>query len=330
VRLGGDDATIDFAGPSEDHRFTRVEGASHGPCNRIEPNAKRGEHRDPRDRTRRRRRLRPDRLRSLRTSSRSSPVPARLPDTRGGLAADRQLHSAPADLGVVAEADGQIIGSNFLDERGPIKGVGPITIDPEAQGHGVGRRLLEAVMARGADARGIRLFQDSFNMQSLSLYASLGFEVREPAVVMSGAPKSLPPSGTQVRPLEVDDLEECERLCIGVHGFERTSELRDAIQTPALSPFVAVRDGRITAYATTVTFFPAAHGVAETEDDLCALIAGALTAGEEPASFLLPTRQADLFRWCLNQGMRPVKPMTYMTIGEYREPAGGWIPSVLY
>ncbi|MCW2685519.1 MAG: hypothetical protein JWR37_409 [Mycobacterium sp.] len=236
----------------------------------------------------------------------------------------------PRIWGVVAEADGQIIGSNFLDERGPIKGVGPITIDPEAQGHGVGRRLMEAVMARGADARGIRLFQDSFNMQSLSLYASLGFEVREPAVVMSGAPKSGPPSGTQVRPLEVDDLEECERLCIGVHGFERTSELRDAIQTPALSPFVAVRDGRITAYATTVTFYPAAHGVAETEDDLCALIAGALTAGEEPASFLLPTRQADLFRWCLNQSMRPVKPMTYMTIGEYREPAGGWIPSVLY
>jgi GNAT superfamily N-acetyltransferase len=236
----------------------------------------------------------------------------------------------PRIWGIVAEADGRIIGSNFLDERGPITGVGPITIDPEAQGRGVGRRLMEAAIARGADARGIRLFQDSFNMQSLSLYASMGFEVREPAAVISGSPKSGPPSGIQVRPLEVDDVEECERLCLSVHGFERTSELCDAIQTPALSPFVAVRDGRITAYATTVTFFPAAHGVAETEDDLCSLIAGALAGSEDPASFLVPTRQTDLFRWCLSHGMRPVKPMTYMTLGEYREPDGGWIPSVLY
>jgi hypothetical protein len=60
------------------------------------------------------------------------------------------------------------------------------------------------------------------------------------------------------------------------------------------------------------------------------LIAGALAADEVPASFLVPTRQAGLFRWCLSQGLRPIKPMTYMTIGEYRESDGSWIPSVLY
>ena len=60
------------------------------------------------------------------------------------------------------------------------------------------------------------------------------------------------------------------------------------------------------------------------------LILGALAQGEQPASFLLPTRQAGLFRWCLEEGLRVVKPMTYMTIGEYREPVGCWIPSVLY
>ena len=60
------------------------------------------------------------------------------------------------------------------------------------------------------------------------------------------------------------------------------------------------------------------------------MIAGALAAGEVPASFLVPTRQAGLFRWCLSNGLRPIKPMTYMTLGEYPEPDGGWIPSVLY
>jgi GNAT superfamily N-acetyltransferase len=236
----------------------------------------------------------------------------------------------PAIWGVVAEADGRILGSNFLDERGPITGVGPITVDPKAQGHGVGRRLMEAVMERGARARGIRLFQDSFNLQSLSLYASLGFEVQEPAVVMSGTPRSGLAAGIEVRPLEDSDLEQCERLCLKIHGFERTNEVRDALQIPVFSPSVALRDGRITAYATTLTLFAAAYAVAETEGDMRALITGTLAAGDEPASFLLPTRQAGLFRWCLSEGLRPVKPMTYMTIGEYRDPDGCWIPSVLY
>ena len=236
----------------------------------------------------------------------------------------------PAIWGVVAEAEGRIAGSNFLDERGSITGVGPITVDPKAQGHGIGRRLMEAVTERGARARGIRLLQDSFNMQSLSLYASLGFEVKEPMVVINGRPRSSPSTGIEVRPLEEGDLEQCERLCLTVHGFERTNELRDALDVPVFSPVVALREGRITAYATTLTFFPAAYAVAETEQDMRAMITGALAAGDQPGSFLLPTRQAGLFRWCLSEGLRAVKPMTYMTIGEYREPDGCWIPSVLY
>jgi predicted N-acetyltransferase YhbS len=250
------------------------------------------------------------------------------------LEAAGQLASAfishPSIWGVVAERDGHILGANFLDERGPIRGLGPITVDPQAQGVGVGRRLMQTALKRGRDAVGIRLLQDSFNVGSLALYASLGFEVKEPCTVMSGTPRSGPLAGVEVRPLEERDLEECEDLCIRVHGFERTSELRDSFETPVLSPLVAVRDGRITAYATTLTFFPAAYAVAETEDDMRALILGALAAGEQPVSFLLPTRQAGLFRWCLSEGLRVVKPMTYMTIGEYREPDGSWIPSVLY
>ena len=61
-----------------------------------------------------------------------------------------------------------------------------------------------------------------------------------------------------------------------------------------------------------------------------ALILGATAATESPAAFLLPTRQAGLFGWCLDEGLRVVKPMTYMAIGEYKEPSGCWIPSVLY
>lgn len=147
--------------------------------------------------------------------------------------------------------------------------------------------------------------------------------------MMSGTPNSETAAGIEVRPLEEPDIRACEQLCLDVHGFERTSERRDALDVPALSPFVAVRDGRITAYATTPTFFPAAYAVAEAEEDMRALLLGALATVDRPASFLLAMRQTGLFRWCLDEGLRVVKPMTYVAIGEYREPSGAWIPSVL-
>ena len=98
----------------------------------------------------------------------------------------------PSVWGVVAEVDGRIVGSNFLDERDPIRGVGPITVDPENQNSGVGRALMAAVMERGGEAPGIRLLQDAFHMRSLSLYESLGFDVKEPVAVIAGKPRSEP------------------------------------------------------------------------------------------------------------------------------------------
>jgi predicted N-acetyltransferase YhbS len=43
---------------------------------------------------------------------------------------------------VAAEFEGQLVGSNCLDERGPIAGIGPITVDPTVQDRGVGRSLM--------------------------------------------------------------------------------------------------------------------------------------------------------------------------------------------
>ena len=234
----------------------------------------------------------------------------------------------PMVWGVVAEIDGQIVGSNFLDERSPIRGVGPITVAPEGQDSGVGRRLMQAVLERGKKAPGIRLLQDAFHMRSLALYESLGFDVKEPVAVVAGRPRSEPVSDVEVRPLREEDLGACEELCARVHGYERTNEVRDAIQ--AFAPFVALRDGRIVAYATAVSFWPMNHGVAETGDDMKALLLGAAAAVEEPLAFLVPLRSELLFRWCLEEGLRLVKPMNLMALGDYREPKGTWFPSVLY
>ena len=216
--------------------------------------------------------------------------------------------------------------SSTSARRSPGSGRSPSS---RGAGAGVGRRLMQAVIERGAGAAGIRLLQDSFNTGSLALYASLGFEVEEPAALMGGRPRIAPPDHVEVRPLEPGDLQECERLRRAVHGYERTRELRDALDAPGLTPFVRAATAASSPTRRRSRTSRAAYAVAETERDMTALVAGALAAPTAPASFLLPTRQHELFRWCLDSGLRVVKPMTYMAIGDHRRPNGAWIPSVL-
>ncbi|HMP83599.1 MAG TPA: GNAT family N-acetyltransferase, partial [Verrucomicrobiota bacterium] len=63
-------------------------------------------------------------------------------------------------------------------------------------------------------------------------------------------------------------------------------------------------------------------------DDLKALIAAAGEIGGP--GFLLPTRNGDVFRWCLSQGLRVTQPMTLMSHGLYNEPRGAFLPSILF
>jgi predicted N-acetyltransferase YhbS len=230
-------------------------------------------------------------------------------------------------FGVVAERKGRVVGSNFLDERDAIRGVGPISVDPASQGGGVGRLLMEAVLERGSDAEGVRLLQDAHNSVSLSLYTSLGLAVKEPIVLLSGTPKSASREGVDVRPIHRDDLAACADLCRRVHGLDRTNSLAEGLDH--FSGHVALRDGRIVAYCSALSVWPVAHGVAETEQDMRALISGAASSEPTPLSFLVPTR-AELFGWCIEEGLRVVKSMNLMAVGAYQEPRGAGVPSVLY
>jgi hypothetical protein len=100
--------------------------------------------------------------------------------------------------------------------------------------------------------------------------------------------------------------------------------LRDAIHQG--TAVVAERDGRVAAYASSMAF--SGHAVGETNDDLKALIAAA-EAFQGPG-ILVPSRNAELFRWCLECGLRVVQPMTLMTMGLYNEPTGACLPSILF
>jgi predicted N-acetyltransferase YhbS len=236
------------------------------------------------------------------------------------------LLSNPGFYSVVVEKDGSVVGSNFLDERGPIAGVGPITVDPASQNQAIGRGLMGAVLDRASarHAVGVRLLQSAFHNRSLCLYTKLGFETRETISKIHGAPLGLKFPGYDVRPASATDLATCNALCQRVHGHHRGGEVTDAIK--AGTACVVEHLGEITAYATDVAFF--GHAVAETNQGLKALIGAA--PGFAGGGFLLPTRNGELFRWCLQHGLRLVHQMTLMTIGLYNEPAGAYLPSVLY
>jgi GNAT superfamily N-acetyltransferase len=236
------------------------------------------------------------------------------------------MFTHPGFYCVVAESGGQILGSNCLDERSAIAGVGPITIDPEVQNKGVGRALMQAVLTRSAErgCQGTRLLQAAFHNRSLSLYTKLGFDTREPISAMQGPPLKVATAGYSIRTARMSDMEECNRLCRHVHGQDRSGELHDTIEQG--TAVVAERERRIVGYATLIGFF--GHLVGESNADVQALIASA--DGFLGPGILVPTRNAGLFRWCLENGLRVVQPMTLMTMGFYHEPAGAYLPSILY
>ncbi|KTD39387.1 Acetyltransferase (GNAT) family protein [Legionella nautarum] len=234
----------------------------------------------------------------------------------------------PLTFSVVAERNGKILGSNFLDKRDGIYGVGPISVDIDTQSSGVGRQLMQAVLKEGREARGIRLVQDAFNMASMSLYSSLGFDIREPLLTMKGKPKSEPLAEVEVRPFIMNDLEECASLCKKVLGFDRSQALQKAL--PCSSAFVALRKKKIIAYSSAITFWPLNYSVALDDEAMGALMLGAAPFCEEPLSFILMSRQTNFFRWCLSQGLRALSPRTLMTMGDYQEPQGYYSPTVFY
>src|SRR5437667_27605 len=195
------------------------------------------------------------------------------PEVATGLLAGLLAH--PGFYSVVAEIEGKIVGSNFLDERSIVAGLGPITVDPYVQNRAIGRHLVQV-------------------------------------------------PGYGVRPATELDLDACNQICVKVHGHDRAGELLDAIKKETAT--VVEHAGRITGYASSIAFF--GHAVGETNEALKALI-GAAPAFGGPG-FLVPTHNAELFRWCLENGLRIVQPMTLMSRGLYSEPIGAFLPSVLY
>jgi len=228
--------------------------------------------------------------------------------------------------GLVAERDGMIVGSAFVDERSTIAGIGPVTVAPGAQNSGVGTALMRSLMEREVDrgCAGTRLVQTAYHSRSLALYTMLGFTVREPLSVLQGTLGGPRIGELTVRPARVQDSDACADVCLAIHGHDRAAERAAAIDVGTAS--VVERGGQIVGYAT--GFGYGWHAVAE---DNAALIALLQSAGAFMGlGILVPSRNGELLRWCLQHGMRLVQQANLMSVGLYNEPAGAWLPSIVY
>jgi ribosomal protein S18 acetylase RimI-like enzyme len=264
---------------------------------------------------------------AFKTISEAHGFPPDFPSVEAAVGLMTMITSAPFAYGVIAVgADGNILGSNFLWTMDAVAGVGPITVDPSGQNSSVGKALMNEVLRHGDEikAPSIRLVQAAYHNRSLSLYTKLGFNTVEPLSLMQGPRIGREMDGYRVREMTADDLDEIEALCRRVHGFSRRNEAAGAIEQRSAK--VVVHNGRITGYTTLLGFF--GHSVGESNEDLKALIAGAETF--EGSGFLLPTRNSDLMRWCFDNGLRIVMPLTLMSRGLYQEPSGAFLPSILF
>ncbi len=233
----------------------------------------------------------------------------------------------PNAFGFVAERDGKIVGSVFLYRFSctPVAAIGPLTVDPEAEGSGVGRSLMRAALdhARALSIGRVRLVQSPAHLRSLALYSKAGFDVREPLVLMHGAPMTISIDGV-VRPATDDDVRACERLCELVHGFVRADEIHAAVKQK--TAIVVLRGGSITGYTTGIGL--RGHAVGETTEDVKALIAASpRIAGP---GFFVPTRNGTLLRWLLTHGYRALWPAALMSSGAYQDPPAAFLPSISY
>lgn len=236
------------------------------------------------------------------------------------------LITHPGFYGVLAELDGEIVGSNFLDERTSIAGVGPVTIATGQQNGKIGKELMINVIDRAKEKgfAGIRLLQAAYNNKSLSLYAKLGFNAQSSHAAMQGPPIKHKIEGYKVRPGLKEDMDACNAVCEYVHGHDRAGELSDALQQG--TALVVEHSNRIVGYTTEMAYF--GHSVAESNEALKAMIS-AVDEFQGPG-ILVPISNHELFRWCLKNKLRVVYVMNLMSIGLYNEPRGSYLPSVIY
>jgi GNAT superfamily N-acetyltransferase len=257
--------------------------------------------------------------------------PCEQPSEEFGIGLIKMLLGNQNSWGVLAERQGRILGSIFLNRfpPSPVAVIGPLTVHPSAEG-GVGRKLMDAALTRAhrQNHDQIRLVQSPSHIRSFVLYTKCGFVLREPLFLMQG--QSLNGQNIDTRNADVhsirseDDISKCNELCKLSYGFSREMELRQARDQGVAT--MVERDDVVSGYAAGIGIL--CHAVAKSNEDLKMLISNAPTILEP--GFFIPARNHEIIKWLLESGFHIGWPANLMTVGPFQEPLTPFLPSLAY
>ena len=131
----------------------------------------------------------------------------------------------PACYPLVAEADGEIVGTGVGTANGPVGWIGTIFIAPDRRGRGLGRAITQAIIDR-LESAGCRSLVLVATSEGRRLYERMGFELQTRYHILQAI--GLPPAEQpdDVRAFEPADLAGIERLDRAGTGEDRAHAIR--------------------------------------------------------------------------------------------------------
>ena len=136
--------------------------------------------------------------------------------------AHTRWHADPT-AGFKAEMDGELVRSNFATRWGSVGFFGPLTVRPDLWDRGIGKLLMEPIMAL-FDQWGVThagLFTFAHSPKHLGLYQCFGFWPRTLTAIMSKPVQPRERPGQWTRYSEVRDRERATCL-LACHGVTET------------------------------------------------------------------------------------------------------------
>lgn len=251
--------------------------------------------------------------------------PPLYPDPQVGPLAATAYFTSDPECSLVAVEGERLVGSIFYRRRGETVSVGPATVAPQSQGHGIGRALLEAVIEREPKARSMRIMQDSLNLASFELLVRIGYSLGEEVAMFTlpaGFREEREVDGA-IRPAAGDDMNDILAMDRRLVGSDRRKDFEFLRRFGKL---LVVHSGRslrgYLAQMPTPGRTMLGPGGAEDPEVLSRLVYHAVgeTLGE--LSLLLPAWSRENVKALLDGGFRLVGLANLMYRGEWQQPAG--------
>lgn len=149
----------------------------------------------------------------------------------------------------IARLDGKPLGLVGMIDYGRVAYIGSLAVLPEHQSHGIGRRLMDHIIAQ-INARGPRVMLLEATPAGVHIYPKLGFVVDGTThVYRRETTTARIPSPAAASPMRVDDVADVAALDAPIFGDNRTRVLKAYLELlPGRAFVVRSEQGQLSGY----------------------------------------------------------------------------------